>query len=381
MKKLIGLTGGKGTGKSQAAAYFARPSEIHEVLYFDTEDSTSDILRQLKENNLSFGTHVRMYERLLINSEEQDDILSSLSAGRVPWVGSGRKKASALADYFDYFTLRLNQATEEKKEDGTPKHRFLAIDTMGPILAGMVAMVEQNPSKFGWCGSTAYGKLEVEGVRPLWENLFEGCAQRGIEWIILTSHIKSVWHDKAPVLNKVKPGGRQKLLARLAALWFWVMIDPTNADGAPAALKLKGRLGQLGVTEDDWWEQRVVLPERIPHFTWKDVWGYLDNPADPTNPKPGERMSESERYMCSEFLNEAQMALMMVSAEATKFQAQAQMRGIPSAIPVAATKPEDNAAIVLEMLKENPDATPSEVSIRLGIPVPIAAGMLSAARK
>ena len=92
-------------------------------------------------------------------------------------------------------------------------------------------------------------------------------------------------------------------------------------------------------------------------------------------------MSESERDMCSEFLNEAQMALMMVSAEATKFQAQAQMRGITSAIPVAATKPEDNVAIVLEMLKENPDATPSEVSIRLGIPVPIAAGMLSAARK
>ena len=74
------------------------------------------------------------------------------------------------------------------------------------------------------------------------------------------------------------------------------------------------------------------------------------------------------------------MALMMVSAEATKFQAQAQMRGMTSAIPVSATKPEDNAVIVMKMLKENPNTTPSEVSVKLGIPVPIAIGMLAAGK-
>ena len=382
MKRIIGITSAKGVGKTNAASYFAPPSKIHQVLYFDTEDSTSSVVEELKENERSFGALVRMYERLNMKADEMGDVLDRLDKGEAAWVNPRQMKG--LVEYYDYFVNVLNEKTKEKDDDGQPKYRFLCIDTMGPILAAMTAAVEDNPKKFGWSSQRAYGKLEVEGVRPLWENMFEAAGSRGIEWIILTSHIKPVWHDNKPILNKVKAGGRTALLARLTSLWFWLVKDSSNADGAPAAIKLKGRLGKLEIDEkNDLWIQRTVLPERIPHFTWNDVWAYKENPANLINPAPGETMSFDERDMISELINDLQMKLMLLSTEADASKAKVEELNIMGGsvtleIPIVQKLPVDT---IVEAMRDGIlTLGPAEWSQSLNIPFPVAVAAIEEAK-
>ena len=64
MKHVYFITGAKGIGKSTAAARFARPSEISQMVVFDCEDSMNDILRRNEKMGVEFGAFIRAYERL-----------------------------------------------------------------------------------------------------------------------------------------------------------------------------------------------------------------------------------------------------------------------------------------------------------------------------
>jgi len=292
MKKIIVITGAKGSGKTTAAITHVPPSEIDRLLYIGTEDSASDL------DHLNFK-HVRMYERLA----PDDDMLQLIAAGRPPWVSEGQK--AAWVEYYEHLVNVLNAKLE------LGKYKYLIIDTVGPVELAMTAAVEAGRQSFGWGGQTAYGKKEVEGVRPLYDNLLEAISRRGVETIILTTHLKNVWVDNKPVLDKIKPGGRLKLLSMISSMMLW-LVPGNDPHGAPAALVLKARMGLTTPGDDDFWDVRSVLPERMPVFNWRKVAQYKATPPNFASPAPGEKMSPSEREMISELLSDKSMELMIL---------------------------------------------------------------------
>jgi hypothetical protein len=301
-KEIIVLTGSKGAGKSTAAAYFARPSEIDKVCVVDTEDSQSEIVKNLAKVGKKFGAYIRLYERYQVT----DDLLSRIEKGKLPWVSESQK--SALVDYYTWFVRKMSETL-------TPgKFKYLVIDTVEPIEAGLAAWAEVHRKESGWSGARDHGKLEVEAVRPLYDALLESFAQRGIEHIILTTHLRNVWLNDRPVPGKTEPGGRLALLSRLSTLMVWLVSDVGNEDGAPAGIVLKARKSQTSIDGDEW-VIRKPLPQRIPHFSWTDVRRYESEGCDRKNPAAGEVMTAAELEMTSEFLSDTQMHLMALGAE------------------------------------------------------------------
>lgn len=386
IKRIVGITGSKGSGKSTAAVLgFVPASEYSKVLVVDTEDSLSDIVLKLDGLGLSFGAYVRMYDRFGISPDITEDVLAKVAKGEPPWVSEGRgssKSKKSLVEYYEYFVRRLDELLT--MHDGEPQFHTLVIDTMGPVLASMVAAVIADPNSYGWSKSYAYGRLETEGVRPLWENLFEAVARRGITQVILTSHIKSVWRDDKPVPNKVRPGGRTAMLARMASLWLWLMKDTTNETGAPAALVLKARLGKLvHDKENDRVYTRQILPERIPALnSWLDVCDhYMDHPANFITPAPGEKMSVAEQDMISEFMNSQQMRLMMLGAELDLYEAKQEALGA-SVVPTTVAKSppavplSEQLSTLIKGKYEGVAPSPSELAKDLSVPLPVVARAL-----
>jgi len=297
MGKMIVLTGAKGSGKSTALATIAPPRESNKVFVVDTEMGMSDIV-----NQVDFGYYLRAHERF----DMGDRMLTRIAKGDLPWVSKGQK--NSLVEYYHWFVNEM----DIKLEDG--KYKYLIIDTIEPIEAAMTAAVDDGVKKFGWGGSRAYGRMETEGVRPLYENMIESFYQRGVEVVGISTHIKPVWMDDKPIMNKVKPGGRIAVLSRLSSLMLWLVQDDTNEDGAPAALVLKARLGKM-VADNGGWKVQRVLPKRIPRFTWSEIDRYMEYPANMADPASGELPSSSEIDMISEFLTDEQMKLMVIGAE------------------------------------------------------------------
>ena len=281
------------------------------MVMIDTEGSQSDILRRNEQMQVSFGRYVQAYERFKLDS----DMLESMAKGKLPWVsesGDRRKKVKiALVDYYLWFIEMLDDVLNNG-------YSFLAIDPIGPIEAGMTAWAEAFPEKSGWTGKTAFGGLEVEAVRPLYENLLEAISRRNIGTILLSSHVSQMWLNKAPVPGKVKPGGRLKVLSRLSTFMGWLLPHVGNEGDAPACAVLKCRWGSESISGDEWSEQRSALPERIPVFNWANVRAYRDGTIsfDAASPLKGEVLSIAEREMIEPMmLSDAQMKLMIVGAE------------------------------------------------------------------
>lgn len=94
MKKIIVITGPRGSGKSTALARYAKPSELSKMVVVDTEDSMSDLIESNRKLGVSFGAYLRAYERF----KADNDMLSAIAQNKLPWVSSQQK--SALADYY-----------------------------------------------------------------------------------------------------------------------------------------------------------------------------------------------------------------------------------------------------------------------------------------
>lgn len=315
-KKIILVTGARGTGKSTALAGLvpATKEAWEQTLVFDTEDSWSDLVYEdekkkgifylnVEGSKIKVGEFVRAYDRFKADS----DLLTLIATGKLPWVSA--QKRGALLDYYKYFIESLDKRLADSK------FKYVLIDTIETPEAALSAWVETNREQSGWSGDKSYGRLETEGIRPVYENIIEGISRRGVEIVGLSSHLKQPWEGNKPIPNKVEPGGRLKLLARISTLMVWLVQEPKNEDGAPAALVLKARLSTKMGVEGGVLKPRRVLPERMPHFSWEDVKNYIKKPANFQSPAEGERMSEVERDMISEMMNDAQFKLMMLDAQ------------------------------------------------------------------
>ena len=305
IKQLFTITGARGTGKTTLAATYLPPSQLEKVVYFDAEKSANSFRANLKRlQHPDFGLYIDLQERFTVLPKD-DDLLDRINKGEPPWATSGER--NALIGYYQHIISELAALPRDK-------YTVLVIDTAEKLEAGMAAYVEANKSKFG-VTTMAYGKLWSEGVFPLYQNIFQGIWQRGIDTIILNFHLKNVWEGSRPVPGKVAMSGK-KILYTLSSLMLWLVNDSRNARGEPAGLVIKERLGQLFI-ENDTWQMQQMLPPRIPTCTWHEIDKYLDgrNRYDIANPKPTEMRSQFEDDMISDLYSDAQLALMMTDAK------------------------------------------------------------------
>lgn len=388
MTKRIWMVGGpKGSGKSTAVARFARPSEISKMIVIDTEDSMNAINAHNEELGVSFGKYINMYERL---GKDGKDLLAQITAAaqggkKMPWVNE--KQKGALSDYYLYYLMQMDQALKEKNVDGTPKYTILGIDTIEPIEAARDAWVDSNKSSLGWDGTTNRGAREVQAVRPLYESELESFSKRGIKDIVISSHLKAIWEGEGKntrrVLNKVQMGGRLAIFSKLTVAMFWLFPSVGNEDGAPAAAVLKFRTDNSSINEEeDEWNNFRAMPQRIPHFSWRDVRRYMREGCNHKNPAPGETLTKSEQETISEFLNDDQMRLMVLGAE--KDLELTRQEGIPllgnggfdpnailsqSSLVVPTPSLDDEAVANITKLHEEKNS-PVQISQALSIPLP-----------
>lgn len=320
----------------------------------------SEIIGMLKAKGKSFGAYVRAYERF----NAGNDILVRMAKGDLPWVGEDQK--NSLVGYYEWLIRKMAATLKPGK------FKYLILDTIEPIEAAFTAAVEAGKAQFGWSGQRAYGRMETEGVRPLYEGFLEAIHKTGIEYILIASHIKPVWIDKKPVPGKVKPGGRMAVLARLSTAMFWLVHNPENQSGAPAALVLKSRPGRMDIADDGMWSPRRILPERMPLFSWREIEKYRKDPPNFNNPKPGETMSQNERNMVSQFLNDAQMRYMVMGADAERARAGGGVVARPEPVEVV---PEmmSNEAKVGRLVAAG--KTVGEIAQELRLPVPLVAAL------
>ena len=314
-KKVWYFTGGKGSGKSTAVAYYARPSEISKAVVIDNEDSMSDILENLERKGLSFGHYARAYERLG-STEDRQKMISRIARGDLPWIDSAQR--SMLVKYWEWYVKTLD------KIFSSGNYKYLVIDSTEPLEGAAAAWAEANPSKSSWAQrKRKFGKNEVEAIRPLIEYTLEAVHQCGVSDILLTAHLKTPWLEDSkgntrPILDKVVPGGRTKIWRRVTTGMFWLVrpARPANPVGAPSAIILKARRGDLDVdAKNDEWDTTSLIPPRIPMFTWREWHRYEREGWNPLNPKEGELLYPDEQKMISELLSDAQMELMILGTQ------------------------------------------------------------------
>lgn len=308
-QQLYVFTGARGTGKTRLAASFLKPSLVGKMVYFDSEKSANNVRSGLLDAGTDFGMYVDLQDvEAQFGFPSDNDLLDRISKGEMPWMGQGER--DAMEGYYFYILKQLASIPHGQ-------YTVFVLDTAEKLENGMRAFCDKNRTRFGI--GTEYGKEEIHMLRPLYEYLLDAIWARGFETIILNFHLRNVW-DKAtkrPVVNKVQMAGNVILYKR-ASLMLW-LLNADNPNGEPAGLVIKERMGKFAIdNEHDEWVQRRMLPRRIPVCTWPNIARYLREGCDLKSPASGEVWSEEEHDMASEFLSNAQMALMLADLEVQK---------------------------------------------------------------
>lgn len=306
--QLFVFTGPRGSGKTTLALTYLPPSQLDKVVVIDSENSANSFRQAINKQNKDFGLYINLLERFKDKLPTDDDLLKRISNGNIPW--SDGKEQGMFIDLYQHILERVNQIPHGK-------YKYLVIDTGEKLEAGIAAYAELNKKKLG-ITDTAYGKLWVNGVFPLYQYLLQGIWDRGIETISINFHLKNVWEGKRPVPGKTTHGGK-KILYYLSSLMVWLVNDSRNPSGAPAGLVLKERMGKVGIANDEW-DIKTMIPPRIPNCTWKDINRYLKDGFNNASPNEREIMSASEREMISELLTDAQVRLMLADIETEREQ-------------------------------------------------------------
>ena len=310
---LFVIASARGAGKTTAAATLLKSTEYDKLYVHDDERSWNNIETQLKQIDVKIGHYVDLAGRFA-DLPDDDDMLSQIADGRMPWVD--QKTRTGLIEYYNFIINDLDKNMTPGKYD------VYVLDTLKRLEASMAVWAQKNMGKLG-VTNTSHGRDWSEGIFPLYEGLISSIFARGIKVIIFTSHLKQPWENNKPVPGKVVLSGK-KILQFLSRFMVWLIKDNRNTSGAPAALVLKERLGRIGITESGEWDIRRVIPERIPSFTWTEVERYIREGYNAKNPDPREIMSPEEIELVSDAMTDKQMQLMV--AEAQKEAKEAEIR-------------------------------------------------------
>lgn len=173
--------------------------------------------------------------------------------------------------------------------EAIPKDRFtvLVLDNIGMLQTGMEAEVKDKPARYGVDQQKAltgqYGGA-WPGVKLIFSTITSFARSKGIQLIVVISHLKGAWGEGKPLLGKFKTDGVDRIheLSTLSLVMLPGLTPPT-----PSALVMKEQMGEVKFQDGEFTVKRK-LPLKLPKATWKEIKRYLAEGCDFTNPKAGE---------------------------------------------------------------------------------------------
>jgi hypothetical protein len=188
----------------------------------------------------------------------------------------------------------------------------LVLENIAVIEASIEAEIEEHPDKYGLSpGQLARMQaLKWRPIKDVYRRLMSMMATKA-NIVIATSHLKSVWVGKQVIPGLFRPQGKDTL-EEVCFLKLWLLRGPEWPP--PSALVLKSRLGRIDYQKGGA-VMANVLPDRMPVATWQAIAGYMNNPYDPSNPKPGEVPSEDEVHLLRGTLSPKHMEVLTLAAQ------------------------------------------------------------------
>jgi len=359
-RSLIVLTGAHNTGKTFGAYTVVPPSMVGRVYAHDAENSANNVITNLGLSELSLGYYMNLSDAWTQALPDNASLIDRMVKDDLPWATSQEK--DSMIDYYRFVIRDIYKNLEQDKYD------VYIHDTIERFESGMTAFVDANPKKTGW-KKKAYGEIWTKGVYPLYEAFINMLYQRGVKVIIFTSHLRTPWVDNKPVVGAVEPKGKS-ILRKLSQLYLWLVNDPQNVNGEPAAVVMKERLGRMKVNlETDSWEIGRCLPPRIPTFTWANVAKYMQGDLDMTALSDREILSPAERQMIATTLNDKQMELMILQV---KKDLVTQMSDTMPLLTKKGTDTNLSPRALARRLHDNGEGLPpSEIANQLKKPLPL----------
>ena len=322
VRGVVFLTGPRGVGKTFLAATADAPSN---VLFLDYENKGRGI-----HNKLNFGKYVAVTEE---------------ASGKGP--------------------LGIWSKTAEVIEGIQPDQYTVAIlDNVSPLEIALNAEALR--------GAATYSKEFGLNYKNVTEGRFGGtksivnflitdkvCAplhKKGVQLIIVTSHISAKWALGGPVPGKFSIKGADRW--QELSIMTLVLIPGENAP-VPSAIVQKEQLGSIMYDpETGEFDIKRRLPLRLPKATWSAIRKYLREPADLRDPAPGELPTKVESDPYSEDLSKEQISIMIAQMEADR---------AANAVVLAetnATLVSPNQEVILRIknyIEEHPEANNQEV--------------------
>ncbi len=195
------------------------------------------------------------------------------------------------------------------------KYDVLVLDNASNLEDAIVAHVEANPGEFGHSTNqyNSMSGLKWGDVKSKYQQLLTRWVSKA-RMIFIIVHLRDKWAGNSIVKDAFgkpiqEPKGKETL-DQLSSLFVWLEAGPgaipaarvlkcrmdrkvfvadpnTPPDGIPAKYlaELHGEPGLVSIP---------VLPLRLPKCTWPAIRDYMRNPADLSNPKPGELPTEAQ---------------------------------------------------------------------------------------
>jgi hypothetical protein len=195
------------------------------------------------------------------------------------------------------------------------KYDVIVLDNASNLEDAIVAYVEANPTEFGHSQGqyNSMSGLKWGDVKSKYQQLLTRWVSKA-HMIFIIVHLKDKWVgnsiQKDAFGKPVQEPKGKETLDQLSSLFVWLEAGP---GAIPAARVLKCRLDRkVYVADPDDPPADIpakylaelngepglvsvpVLPLRLPKCTWAAIREYMRNPADLSNPQPGELPTEAQ---------------------------------------------------------------------------------------
>jgi len=321
---MIGLVGGKGSGKTFAGSSLS-PEETTEIA---VEDSAVTY-------NFPFAKSYSMFKE--VKASADNGIPSQL-------------------DCYMWF------------KDLLPKidTRILFIDPITDLQAGGYQYIVKNCEEFGLSPEQCRSSSGlVWGALKAHLKLLLGRVSRNLETIIYTSHTGLVWKGGKPAPGKVKAKGVDTFY-ELASLVVYLKRDVDPATGKQPDAPVghitppmgKARLSRIEKLPDGSYGGVPLLPPRIERFTWTEFRKSVNNPPNYAKLKKDQKadvetLSEDEKLILQAEIAENNAEAEQLKAERIA-KTQAAQRKNKEALQQKATDAAEKEAV------ESKEPTPTE---------------------
>jgi len=283
------ISGYSGSGKSFLASQADLPDNI---IYLDFEDKGKGIDTQLR-----FGS----YKALVQDADGDPQTLHNLFINTIEGIPQDRYTVMVLDNSAP---LEIAMRVEGGRDADFYAKRY-----------GLNA---KNIKTGAFGGAKAV-------VNPMIDELCSRIYARGVNLIVVITHISAKWGVGGKIPNKYNPKG--------AARWgnlsiCTLLLIPGDKPPVPDAIVWKEQLGTISISDNLSPEQLSSmmrgesghtvsrrLPARIPQCTMQKIRWYLTHPVDWDNPNDDEKMREEEMAPFDDKLSKEQLGYILMAAK------------------------------------------------------------------